>query len=64
MRKNLNFVENHPFELVKYDAVGFLIKETEDAVYLSREINTTFHDKRRGVLGIPKVAILEKKFIE
>ena len=57
------YAEDHDFKLVKFDAVGFFIKETADAVYLSREVNTTFNNKRRAPIGIPKVAILERRFL-
>lgn len=55
------YTEDHEFKLVEFDAVGFLIKEDDKAVYISREVNTTFLNKRRAVLGIPKIAILERK---
>ena len=53
--------EDHDYKLVIFEAVGFLIKEDKEAVYLSREINTTHGNKRRAVIGIPKIAILERK---
>lgn len=55
------FNEDHDYKLVVFDAVGFLIKEDDQAIYLSREINTTHDNKRRAVIGIPKIAILKRK---
>lgn len=52
---------DHDFKLVVFDAVGFLIREDEEAVYLSREVNTNHGNKRRAIIGIPKVAILKRK---
>jgi len=57
------FSEDHNYKLVVFDAIGFLIKEDKEAVYISREVNTTHGNKRRAVIGIPKVAILERKKI-
>lgn len=56
--------EDHEYKLVVFDAVGFLIREDGEAVYISREINTTHGNKRRAVIGIPKIAILERKDIK
>lgn len=56
--------EDHDYKLVIFDAVGFLIREDEEAVYISREVNTTHGNKRRAVIGIPKVAILERKVVK
>lgn len=58
------YTEDHDFKLVEFDAVGFLIRETKDAVYLSREVNTTFENKRRSIIGIPKIAILKRKVLK
>lgn len=55
------FPEGHDYKLVIFDAVGFLIREDQEAIYLSREVNTTHGNKRRAVIGIPKVVILERK---
>lgn len=58
------FTEDHDYKLVVFEAVGFLIKEDEQAIYLSREINSSHGNKRRGIIGIPKVAILERREIK
>ncbi|MEA1929324.1 MAG: hypothetical protein U9M92_00335 [Patescibacteria group bacterium] len=55
------FELDHHFELVIFDAVGWLFKEDEQAVYLAREINTTSNNKTRAILGIPKINILKRK---
>jgi hypothetical protein len=57
------FDESHDYRLVIFEAVGFLIKEDKEAIYLSREVNSTHGNKRRAVIGIPKCAILERKNI-
>ncbi len=56
--------EDHEYKLVVFEAVGFLIKEDAEAVYISREINTTHGNKRRAVIGIPKIAIKKMEVID
>lgn len=57
------FTEDHDYKLVIFDAIGFLIKEDDKAIYLSREINVTHNNKRRAVIGIPKIAVLKREAI-
>ncbi|MDP3982981.1 MAG: hypothetical protein Q8Q65_02810 [bacterium] len=55
------FSPDHDFKLVIFDAIGWLVKEDEAAVYLAREINTTNNNSLRAVLGIPKVNIIKRQ---
>lgn len=53
------------FDCYFFEAVGFLIKETDEALVLAREVvKYNGAEKVRGVLTIPKVAILSRKEVK
>lgn len=58
------FKTDHDFKLVIFNAVGWLLREDEQAIYLAREINQSNKDYVRAVLVIPKIAVLKKKVIK
>jgi len=56
---------NHNFQPVVFEAVGFLVKEDDDAVTLARELNEIDGEENtRGTITIPKIAIQERYVFE
>lgn len=52
---------DYNFTPIKYDTVGFLMKEDENNVILAREINSNMGNKFRYIQVIPKMLIVERK---